>query len=153
MKRLAVVLLLLTLLVTSSAQADWRWTPPKFSPHKVTYSCDNLDCVRKAYQKEKTRYERKIERYDAERLAEWEHWTHLYIPMCTWYGESGFGPEYARYRYSMPNNQGSGAWGKYQLMPLTYFDNDKYGDWSPLDQEIASRREFWRHGTGPWQNC
>jgi len=153
MKRLGLLLLLFTLLWTPSASADWRWAPPNFKAHKVTYSCDSLKCIRQTYVKEKKRFERKIKRYDQRRLKEWKRWTRLYIPQCTWYGESGTGPQFAPIRYVTWNSAGSGARGKYQMMPGTYADNAKYFDWSPLDQEIAGHREYAKHGASPWTNC
>ena len=67
--------------------------------------------------------------------------------------ESGVGPQFASFRYFVWNTSGSGARGKYQMMPGTYASRAKYGDWSPLDQEIAGRREFFANGTGPWEAC
>lgn len=154
MKRLSLLVLSIALLMGASpAAADWRWAPPRPKKHKVTYSCDTMKCIRQTYQKEKRRYKHRIARHNKRRLHEWKHWTHLYIPACTWYGESGYGPEYARYRYTMPNSAGSGAYGKFQFMPTTYHNRAKYHDWSPLDQEIAARREYWANGTAPWTNC
>lgn len=139
--------------VVSTAQADWRWSKPTFETHRITYKCSTMACLKYTYLKERQRLTRKIERYDKRRLREWRHWASLYIPTCTWYGESGFGPRYARYRYTMPNSTGSGAYGKYQMMWATYHSQAKYHDWSPLDQEIAAHREFWAHGVYPWANC
>ena len=153
MKRCIFLLLLFTLLGAAPASADWRWAPPHFKKHKVAFNCDNLKCVRQVYLKERHRYKRKIALHNKRRLREWRHWTSLFIPDCTWYGESGYGPKYSPARYVMPNSTGSGAYGKFQFMGPTYFSNAKYFDWSPLDQEIAGRREYWKHGIGPWQNC
>jgi hypothetical protein len=135
------------------AHADWRWHDPVFKVHKVTYSCATLKCIRYTYLKERNRLKRRIARYNQRHLREWKYWTRLYIPYCTWYGESGTGPQFARYRYTMPNATGSGAYGKYQMMPLTYHSRAKYHDWSPVDQEIAGHKEYWAHGTSPWTNC
>lgn len=153
MKRFILAVLLFTLLGAPPASADWRWAPPHLKKHRVTYSCDSLKCLRHTYVKERHRYQRKIARYNKTRLKEWNYWTRLFIPTCTWYGESGYGPKYAPVRYTMPNSTGSGAYGKYQFMSSTYHSSAKYHDWSPLDQEIAGRREYWKHGTSPWQNC
>lgn len=153
MKRCTLLLLLFSLMGAAPAAADWRWASPHFKAHKVTYSCDSLKCVRQHYLKERHRYKRKTAIYNKRRLREWRHWTKLFIPACTWYGESGYGPKYARIRYTMPNSTGSGAYGKFQMMPSTYHSDAKYHDWSALDQEIAGRREYWKHGTFPWQNC
>lgn len=89
------------------------------------------------------------------RLArEWRYWSRQPIPTCTWYGESGPGlPQFHPRRYTIPNSQGSGAYGKYQMMPGTYFAFAKYGDWSMLDQEIAAHRLYWAQGTSPWSAC
>src|SRR4051812_39994991 len=153
MKRFALSLLLFITMLVSSAQADWRWGKPKFKPHKITYSCDTMQCLRHTYLREKHRLKRKIVRYNQRRLREWNRWAYLYIPTCTWYGESGTGPQFSPIRYTMPNAMGSGAYGKYQMMWATYHSRAKYHDWSPLDQEIAAHREYWAHGTGPWANC
>lgn len=154
MRRAAFVLMCFTLLLfTSSASADWRWAAPKLKPHKATYSCATYKCIRSTYIKERHRLHRRLVRYNKRRLTEWNHWAHLYIPTCTWYGESGSGPQFASYRYTLPNSTGSGAYGKYQMMSGTYHTFDKYGDWSPLDQEIAGHRLYWNQGTGPWQAC
>lgn len=153
MRRFTFWLLWFTLLIAAPASADWRWAPPHFRAHKVTYSCATYKCIRHTYLKEKHRYRSKVASYNQRRLSEWRHWTQLYIPTCTWYGESGYGPKYSRIRYTMPNQGGSGAYGKFQMMPSTYHSDAKYHDWSPLDQEIAGRREYWKHGTSPWQNC
>lgn len=155
MKRLALALLLFcsVLVMPATAQADWRWAPPRLKAHTVKYKCADLKCLRHSYVKEKKRLKKKIVRYNKRRLREWRHWTHLFIPTCTWYGESGVGPEYSPARYVMPNSQGSSAFGKFQMMPGTYHSRAKYHDWSALDQEIAARREFWANGTGPWANC
>jgi hypothetical protein len=152
-KRLALLLLLFTFTCTSSASADWRWAPPQFKKEKVTYKYTSLKELRKSYLKEKRHFKRRAARYDKRRRAEWKHWTKLFIPACTWYGESGTGPEYARYRYTLPNSSGSGAYGKFQMMSGTYHNRAKYHDWSALDQEIAARREYWANGTAPLAAC
>lgn len=153
MRRLGILLLLFALLEVSTASAkEWRWAPPH-SKHKATYSYTSLTALKQTYLKERRRYLRWVKRYNQRRLREWKHWTKLYIPACTWYGESGTGPQFALIRYIMPNSQGSGAYGKYQMMPRTYHSDAKYHDWSPLDQEIAGHREYWRNGTSPWANC
>src|SRR3982751_3704633 len=153
MKRLGILLLWFVLLETSTSATDWRWSKPTLKKQTITYSCNTLKCIKKSYLREKHRYQRRLARYDQRRRQEWKRWTRLYIPRCTWYGESGYGPPYARYRYTMPNASGSGAYGKFQFMPGTYHSRARYHDWSPLDQEIAARREFWAHGTAPWTNC
>lgn len=153
MKRLGLLTLLLALLSVSPASADWRWAAPKLKKQTVTYSCDTMKCIRDTYVKAKHRFNKRVARYDKRRLQEWKHWAHLYIPSCTWYGESGTGPQFARYRYTLPNSQGSGAYGKFQFMPGTYHNFAKYHDWSPLDQEIAGHRTYAALGTGPWQAC
>jgi hypothetical protein len=154
MLRLGILLLLIALLGTSPAAADdWRWSKPSLKKQTIKYSCDSLKCIRDTYTKEKRRYKRRVARYDQRRLQEWKHWAHLYIPTCTWYGESGFGPQFSPIRYTMPNSQGSGAYGKYQMMSGTYHNRAKYHDWSPLDQEIAGHKEYYANGTAPWTNC
>lgn len=153
MKRLGVLVLLITLLSPATASADWRWAPPHLRKQTVTYSCDTLKCIRGTYIKEKHRYVKRVARYNRRRLHEWNYWAHLYIPTCTWYGESGTSSQFSPVRYTMSNFGGSGAYGKYQMMASTYFSDAKYFDWSPLDQEIAGHREYWKHGTGPWSNC
>jgi hypothetical protein len=155
MKRFVFVLIVVGLWVFSAlaASADWRWAPPQFKPHKITYSCATLKCLRHTYIREKRRFQHKVRIYNKRRRREWHTWTSRYIPTCTWYGESGYGPQFSPLRYSMPNSLGSGAYGKYQMMPGTYHNQAKYHDWSPLDQEIAGHREYWAHGTSPWTNC
>lgn len=159
MKRFIAVLLLLFLgwffapAFVPSANADWRWAKPHFKTKKVAVFCDTSQCVKHAHIRARSQRRAKVARYNHRKRQEWNHWTSLYIPDCIWYGESGVGPEYARYRYTLPNSGGSGAYGKFQFMSGTYFNNAKYGDWSPLDQEIAARREYWRHGSTPWSNC
>lgn len=155
MKRVVVTLLcfLVTLVMPATAGADWRWAKPEFKKARITFYCDSLQCINVAYRKAKHRHKLRVKRYNQRRLHEWRHWTAIPIPDCTWYGESGVGDEFDPARYTMPNSEGSGALGKFQMMPTTYADNAKYGDWSPLDQEIAGRREYWKHGTAPWSNC
>lgn len=151
--RTPILTLLMFLVMSAPASADWRWAPPHFKKHRVTFTCDSMKCLHHAYVKEKKRYERKIKLHDKRRLLEWKHWTKLYIPACTWYGESGTGAQFARYRYTLPNSTGSGAYGKFQFMPGTYHNFAKYHDWSPLDQEIAGHEAYWSQGTSPWTNC
>lgn len=153
MRRFTLVLLIFTLLPASAAGADWRWAPPVAHKHTVTYKCNTLKCLSTTFNKEKKRLAHKIKLHDKRMLREWKRWTRLPIATCTWFGESGEGPQYAQYRYTMPNSTGSGALGKYQLMPGTYHANARYHDWSPLDQEIAGHREYQKHGEAPWQNC
>lgn len=153
MKSIGLLTLSFALLLSSPASADWRWAKPTLKKQTVRYSCNTMKCIRQSYLREKKRYERRVARYDKRRLKEWKHWTSLYIPQCTWYGESGTGPQFARYRYTLPNSQGSGAFGKYQFMPGTYHNFAKYHDWSPLDQEIAGHRTYHAQGTGPWSAC
>jgi hypothetical protein len=154
MKRLILIVVMLALfLPTASAEADWRWKTPHFKLKHVKPVCSAHLCRVLARQQSKANRRARIKHFNARKLAEWRVWTKLPIPTCTWYGESGTGPKYAKYRYTMPNSTGSGAYGKYQFMPRTYFSSGKYDDWSPLDQEIASRREYWKHGTAPWTNC
>lgn len=147
------LILLAVLLKAPAAQADWRWADPKFKVKFYAVMCDTPQCVKAAKNISKQRHRRKIRSYHKRKLREWNLWTSRYIPDCTWYGESGHGPKYARVRYVTPNSGGSGAYGKFQFMPSTYHSVAKYGDWSPLDQEIAARREYWRNGTSPWTNC
>lgn len=154
MKRLGLLFLLLALLwAPSVARADWRWAKPNLKPQTIKYHCASLECIKHTYSKERKRLKRRIAYYNRRRLNEWKYWSRLYIPSCTWYGESGTGAQYARYRYTLPNSTGSGAYGKYQMMPGTYHSRAKYHDWSPLDQEIAGHKEYWANGTGPWTNC
>lgn len=154
MQRLAVIFMMLVVFApVSSASADWRWAEPKFKLERVKPVCKFKFCKTLARAQAKANLKVRVKAYNKKKLKEWRKWTRLYIPACTWYGESGEGPEYARYRYTTPNSEGSDAFGKFQFMPGTYFANAKYGDWSPLDQEIAARREFWKHGIQPWTNC
>lgn len=153
MKRLGLLLLLFILWGSEPAAADWRWAKPVMRKQTIKYHCDSLQCLRQTYIKEKRRFQRRVARYHKLRQREWNRWTRLYIPQCTWYGESGFGPEYSPVRYTMSNTTGSGAYGKFQFMPGTYHNRARYHDWSALDQEIAARREYWANGTAPWTNC
>lgn len=107
--------------------------------HKTHPMCNTYKCQARVDRKRRAR--------------EWRYWTRLYIPRCTWYGESGPGAEFAKWRYSVMNTGGSGARGKFQFMPGTYHAFAKYHDWSPLDQEIAARRLFSAQGTSPWSAC
>lgn len=153
MKHFALALLLFLTMLVTPASADWRWGNPQFKKKKVTPVCDSWQCTNAARKRSRALHKLRVQNYHRRKKLEWKEWTSLYIPDCIWYGESGTGPEYARYRYTMPNSAGSGAYGKFQFMPNTYFTNARYGDWSPLDQEIAARREYWKHGTAPWTNC
>jgi hypothetical protein len=154
MKRLVALLLFTAVLVMpATASADWRWAPPHFKKAKISFYCDDLQCIKRAYLKARKHHIIKVKHYNQRRLKEWRHWTAMYIPDCTWYGESGFGAEFDPARYTMPNSEGSGALGKYQMMSATYHDDAKYHDWSPLDQEIAGHIEYAKHGTSPWTNC
>lgn len=153
MKRLGLLMLLFAPLGASPASADWRWAEPKLKKQTITYSCTTMKCIHKTYTREKARYKKRMASYNQRRLQEWKHWVKIYIPNCTWYGESGTGAEYARYRYTLPNSTGSGAFGKFQMMPGTYHNRAKYHDWSALDQEIAARLEYQANGTHPWANC
>jgi hypothetical protein len=150
---IALLMALGLMSLVPTAHADWRWAEPALKQQTVKYHCATLKCIRHTYIKERKRLKRRIARYNQRRLHEWKNWSRLYIPNCTWYGESGTGPQFARYRYTTPNSTGSGAYGKYQMMPGTYHSRAKYHDWSPLDQEIAAHREYWAHGTSPWTNC
>lgn len=155
MKRFTLALLVIcsALVMPATASADWRWAPPTLEKKKVVFACASTQCIKKAYKTALRRHKLRVRRYNERRLKEWKHWTNLFIPSCTWYGESGPGPPYAPWRYTKPNATGSSAYGKFQMMPGTYHSRAKYHDWSALDQEIASRREFWAHGTGPWEAC
>lgn len=154
MKRLIPIVLMLPLSIpTASANADWRWKTPHVKTKKVKPVCNFRLCRILARKQAKAIRRARIKHFNALKLAEWHTWTEIPIPDCTWNGESGTGPEYARSRYTMPNSTGSGAYGKFQFMPDTYFASGKYDDWSPLDQEIAARQEYWKHGISPWANC
>lgn len=138
---------------TTPASADWRWAPPVLKKQTVAYHCNTFKCIRKTYLSQRHRLKHRIAKYNARRLAEWKRWISTPIADCTWYGESGSGPQFARYRYTTPNSAGSGAYGKYQMMPGTYSAYAKYGDWSPLDQEIAGHKLYQAQGTSPWSAC
>ena len=142
------------LLVTPASAADWRWAAPdikKVKPH--IFDCKTKVCKKKAKRIARLKTRLKIAKYHYKKEREWVRWTSRYIPPCTWYGESGTGPEYAPVRYVTLNQAGSGAFGKFQFMPGTYHSVAKYHDWTPLDQEIAARRLYWRQGTTPWSAC
>lgn len=154
MRRLVIAIMLFTLgLTATQASADWRWKDPHYHMGTIKPWCDTQQCLHVAKVRARKHLKIRIRHYHQRKLKEWKRWTARYIPDCTWFGESGRGPKYAKYRYTLPNEGGSGAYGKFQFKPGTYFSSGKYDDWSPLDQEIAARREFWKHGTGPWTNC
>ena len=154
MKRLGMIVLLFTLVGASPAYADWRWADPKFKQAKVRlHHCTTPACKTKAKRVAKLKLQLRIEQYHLRKEREWTSWVKQYIPTCAWYGESGPGPEFAPFRYSVLNNQGSGARGKYQMMSETYFSFARYKDWSPLDQEIAAHRLYRSQGTSPWVAC
>lgn len=154
MRRFLLVFMMFAVFApVQSASADWRWAEPKFKIKRVKPVCHFHLCRVLAKIQARANHRARVRYYHARKRNEWRFWTHLYIPRCTWYGESGYGPQYARYRYTLPNSTGSGALGKYQFMPKTYYSSGKYDDWSPLDQEIAARVEYWKHGVFPWQNC
>lgn len=152
--RFFALILLILFVVPTTAQADWRWAQPSIKPVKPKiFDCKTSTCKKKAKHVAKLKFKLKTAKYHYKKEREWTRWTNRYIPPCTWYGESGPGPEFARYRYTLPNSSGSGALGKFQMMPGTYHSQAKYHDWSALDQEIAARREYWVHGTAPWEAC
>ncbi len=153
MKLFAIVISLIFINPSTEVKADWRWSKPSFKIKKFKPVCNSNECRKAARIRTRENHKARVKYYNAKKLAEWKSWIRLSIPDCTWYGESGQGPEYARVRYTMPNSQGSGAFGKFQFMPGTYHNVAKYHDWSPLDQEIAARREFWARGEAPWENC
>lgn len=155
MRRLVIALafILSIGLTATSAHADWRWKTPNWHRGELKPWCSSAECLHDAKVRANAKLRHRLYRFHKKRLKEWNRWTHRYIPACTWYGESGRGPKYARIRYVMPNQGGSGAYGKFQFMPKTYIASGKYDDWSPLDQEIAARVEFWKHSTYPWANC
>jgi hypothetical protein len=155
MKTLTAALLVICsmLVMPATASADWRWAPPTLEKKKVVFACASTQCIKKAYKKALKRHKLRVKRYNERRLKEWRKWTNLFIPTCTWLGESGVGPQFASFRYYVWNTSGSGARGKYQMMPGTYASRAKYFDWSPLDQEIAGHREYFANGTSPWEAC
>src|SRR3954447_3977762 len=54
MKRIILLIVVLVCLMKStSATADWRWGTPQFKPHKVTYACNTMACLKHTYTKEK----------------------------------------------------------------------------------------------------
>lgn len=155
MRRLVIAItLFLTMgLMAPSAHADWRWKAPNWHRGELKPWCSSKKCLYEEKVRKNRKLRHRLYRFNKKRLKEWKYWTSRWIPTCTWFGESGQGPQFARYRYYVPNSGGSGAFGKYQMMPGTYSSRAKYGDWSPLDQEIAGHLEFYAHGTGPWANC
>lgn len=143
--------------VVSSASADWRWAPPKLKAQTATYHCNTFKCIHHTYLSQRKRLKHRIDKYNAHRRAEWKRWVSMPIANCTWGGESSppgdFSGQFARYRYYVHNSAGSDAYGKYQMMPQTYAYYAKYGNWSPLDQEIAAHKLYADQGTGPWSSC
>ena len=71
------------------------------------------------------------------------------LPSCTYIGESGGGSG----AYTVMNSEGSGARGKYQIMPGTYAAYGGDGSWSPADQERVAKRLYQAEGTSPWDAC
>lgn len=88
-------------------------------------------------------------------------WSRQYVPFCTWLGESGQPrrgqgtglQQFARWRYTVPNASGSGAYGKYQMMPGTYHAFARFHDWSRADQELAAHLLYRAQSSSPWQAC
>lgn len=68
------------------------------------------------------------------------------MPDCTWKPESG-----GSYTASNP----SGAYGKYQIMPVHYGQGGVCAGMgkSPSEQEVCARRVFSSSGAGAWVNC
>jgi hypothetical protein len=154
MRRLVCSTLLFMVVGVSPAMADWRWSAPKLEKPKIhLYDCKTSVCKKKAKTVAALQLKLKVAQYDYTKEREWDRWVKRYVPNCSWYGESGYGAEYSPVRYTMPNSTGSGAYGKFQFMPGTYFSFAVYRDWSPLDQEIAARHLYWDQGTAPWANC
>lgn len=117
--------------------------------HKHYPMCQTWECARRVRIRRQHRAHLRYER-------EWSYWSGLYIPSCTWANESSggyYGEQFARWRYSVMNSIGSGARGKYQMMPGTYVAYGKYDDWSMLDQEIAAHLLYQAQGTAPWSGC
>lgn len=141
------------MVVENATAAEWRWSTPKFHLKHIKPRCSTAQCSKAAHSVAVADRTYRKAKFTLKREREWTAVTNSFIPDCTWFGESGTGAKYARYRYTLPNSEGSGAYGKFQMMSGTYFSNSKYGDWSPLDQEIAARREYHKHGTSPWSNC
>jgi Transglycosylase-like domain len=67
------------------------------------------------------------------------------LPDCTWRPESG--GNYNAY------NSGSGARGKYQVIPSTHAAICPDLGWSPSEQEICAARIYKTQGAGAWVNC
>lgn len=147
MRKTLAAVALCALALTTTGAAEARTVP----------NCDH-SCVERVKAKKRAEI-RKANR--AKKRREWRYWSRQPIATCTWLGESGpprrgHGPglqQFARWRYSVPNSSGSGAYGKYQMMPRTYAAYAKYGDWSRLDQEIAAHRLYRVAGTAPWSAC
>lgn len=151
-----ILALLATLVFATPASADWRFNidmPAKVKKSQFDHKCDTSKCHKAAAKRAKMLYWHRFQQKKARKIAQWEKWTAVYIPSCTWYGESGPGPEFRRSRYTTPNASGSDAYGKFQFMPGTYHTYAKYHDWSPLDQELAARKLYWAQGTSPWMAC
>lgn len=159
MKRCLVTLVVLVFAVlpTTPSSADWRWAAPHLKKRAVVYRCGDMKCLRKTYRHERHILQLRINIYNNNRAAEWKHWVAQPIADCTWAGESSppgdYTGKFAKYRYYVANSSGSSAFGKYQMMPGTYSAWAKYGDWTPLDQEIAGHRLYANSGTGPWEAC
>lgn len=85
----------------------------------------------------------------------WAYFKSHPMPYCTWGHESGEGvPEWPpSARYTTPNSQGSGAYGKYQIMPSIWVANGGGASWAPLEQERVARNLYAARGTQPWSGC
>lgn len=122
------------------------------------------DCSKACVERVKKRILR------AHRRAEWRSYKRHPMPWCTWANESGpprpgYG-QWARARYRVVNTAGSGAGGKFQIMPQTWA---AYGGTTYAPRaELASRRHQERvarriaytgttvhrpQGLGAWVTC
>jgi hypothetical protein len=156
-KKILLIIIVLSFIYTSTASADWRWSSPQLKKQTAVYHCSTFKCIRKTYLSQRKRLKHRIYKYNTRRLVEWKKWISAPIADCTWAGESSppgdYTGQFASYRYTVLNSQGSDARGKYQMMPDTYSSYAKYGDWSPLDQEIAGHKLYADQGIYPWKSC
>lgn len=98
----------------------------------------------------------------------WHYYKTHPMPRCTWESESGTikasGPEWppSPVRYTKPNDSGSAASGKYQIMDSTWIANGgtrRGNGWHsaakspPIEQEKIARRLYASQGTSPWSAC
>lgn len=112
----------------------------------------NRACVQRVKAKIRHRHQVRVRRAHERVFEYYKH--HDPMPTCTYVGESSPPGDYSHpfgaHRYTVSNSQGSGAYGKYQMMPRTYATYARWHDWSPADQELSAHRLYHHEGLWPW---